>query len=422
MVNVSEIERLAEQCGQAYGSRFIAAPQVAHGGITHAALVALARAAGVVDPSSASMVHLVNLYSVARKNPTSAAQVAERINKAAGLTPAPSAPPTAPSPAPSLSAAWVEALVEQEVGGLRQDMERRVSVTAETLHDRITEVSASIAEYAQGKVDEAVAAFKANEPVRLVLEPLGAPPVHIGLVHYMTPRIIRALHAGLNVYLHGPAGSGKTTAARQAAEALGVAFYFAAKVESEYLLLGFKDAHGETVRTQFREAYEHGGVFLFDEMDASASGAIVAINAALANGHCPFPDGVVQRHADFYCIGAGNTVLTGANRQYAGRVQLDAASIDRFYFLEFGYDDALEMELASNKGWCLHVQAIRKAVAERGLSHLVTPRATFDGCKALEAGETWEEAENGAIFKGLDTATIEQLRNATNLFASNQAA
>lgn len=254
-------------------------------------------------------------------------------------------------------------------------------------------------------------ALAAQTAVHLIVQTPSTPlPVALGLVHRETPRIIKALNAGLNVYLHGPAGSGKTTVGQKCAEAFGLPFYTAAKVESEYLLLGFRDAKGDVVRTPFREAYEHGGVFLFDELDGSSPGAVVALNMALANGMCPFPDGLIARHPDFKVIAAGNTTLTGGNRQYAGRMQMDGASIDRFFFIRFGYDEALETELAQDKAWCEYVQAIRAAVAERGMSHLVTPRATFDGCKALAAGLTWEEAEEGALFKGLDAEAADELR------------
>lgn len=259
----------------------------------------------------------------------------------------------------------------------------------------------------------AVEALKSLTPTRLeIARNTAGPTISLGLVHRDTAKIINVLSAGVNVYLHGPAGSGKTTVARKCAEAFSLQFYFAAKVESEYQLIGFKDAKGDTVRTQFREAYEHGGVFLFDEMDemdASSPAAVVAMNAALANGVCPFPDGIVQRHADFHVIGAGNTKLTGANRQYAGRNQLDAASIDRFAFIEFGYDDELERALATDLAWCSYVQRVRAAVAERGLNHLVTPRATYDGCKLLAGGFDWDYVARMCVYKGLDDDTMGQI-------------
>jgi hypothetical protein len=251
-------------------------------------------------------------------------------------------------------------------------------------------------------------------PTRLDVVMPSSEPKSLGLVHRDTPKLIAMLAAGVNAYLHGPAGSGKTTAAHKVAEAFGVEFYFAAKVESEYQLMGFKDAKGDTVRTQFREAYEKGGVFLFDEMDASSPSAVVALNAALANGICPFPDAIVKRHEQFYCIGAGNTMLTGATRAYAGRSQLDAASIDRFAFLHWGYDNDLEAALATDNVWCRYVQAVRAAVADRGITHLVTPRATYDGCKLLKAGMDWDTVAGMVVYKGLDADTRAQLEKAVD--------
>lgn len=260
--------------------------------------------------------------------------------------------------------------------------------------------------------DAASEAVRSMTPTRLEIVRDAAPPVDLGLVHRDTAKVIAALSAGVNVYLYGPAGSGKTTLAEKCAQAFMLKAYYAAKVESEYQLLGFKDAKGETVRTQFREAYEHGGVFLFDELDGSSPSAVVALNMALANGVCPFPDGMIPRHPDFKCIGAGNTKLTGANRQYAGRNQLDAASIDRFAFIEFGYDDELERALATDATWCGYVQAVRAAVADRGLNHLVTPRATYDGCKLLAKGMDWDTVAGMVIYKGLDDATRTQIEQA----------
>lgn len=259
----------------------------------------------------------------------------------------------------------------------------------------------------------ALEALKTLTPTRLeVVRPDAPDPVSLGLVHYKTPQVIAMLTAGVNVYLYGPAGSGKTTLAEKVATAFGLQAYYAAKVESEYQLLGFKDAKGDTVRTQFREAYEHGGVFLFDELDGSAPSAVVALNMALANGVCPFPDGMIKRHEKFVCIAAGNTKLTGATRQYAGRNQLDAASIDRFAFVEFGYDDDLELALAADQSWAKYVQRVRAVVAERGLSHLVTPRATYDGCKLLAQGLDRDTVAAAVVFKGLDADTVRQIEQA----------
>lgn len=404
-------------------------------------LYSLLRAYTNMDSATVGLVgerDLIALYEVACRDVSNGWPIAEKIKVKYTanplLDPATIAPPPAPAPrptpAPDMSQYARKADVARDIAALRTDlnvdyrsrvadMKRDTEAATKELQTNLTQTLLKVTEALPNVVRaHTLEALKSVTPVTLhVVTAKDAPPTPLGMVHRDTPRIIKMLAAGVNVYLHGPAGSGKTTAGRKCAEAFGLPFYFAAKVESEYMLLGFKDARGETVRTQFREAYEHGGVFLFDEMDGSSAAAIVALNAALANGICPFPDGVITRHKDFKCIGAGNTKLSGATREYVGRNQLDAASVDRFAFVEFGYDDGLETALATNANWCRYVQSARKAVKARALKHLVTPRATYDGCKLLEAGLTWEETESAVLWKGLDAETVQQLKGAMDVKA-----
>jgi hypothetical protein len=154
---------------------------------------------------------------------------------------------------------------------------------------------------------------------------------------------------------------------------------------------------------------------LFDEFDASNSVAVAALNMALANGICQFPDALVRKHKDFKVIAAGNTALRGATQEYNARNALDGASVNRFVFIEFGYDENMERALTTDDDWCAYVQAVRAAVADRpGLNLLVTPRATIDGAALIaDAGASWEEAAHAAIWKGLDPDTVATLMDAT---------
>jgi hypothetical protein len=193
---------------------------------------------------------------------------------------------------------------------------------------------------------------------------------------------------------------------------MGREFYMAAKVQSEFTLLGFMNAAGKYVSTPFREAYEHGGIFLLDEMDASSASALAAFNAALANGHCPFPDKLVKRHPDFVCIGAGNTIGTGHNRQYVGRAQLDAATLDRFAFVQVEYDANIEAAMCPNKAWRDYVQAIRNYCDQNAIRAIVSPRASKSGNMLLAAGETWQEVAQALIFDKMDDTTAERIKSA----------
>lgn len=118
------------------------------------------------------------------------------------------------------------------------------------------------------------------------------------------------------------------------------------KIAFVILMAEFGKIAGHVVRTQFREAYENGGVFLLDEVDASDPDALTASNSALSNGMAAFPDALVRKHEDFVAIAAGNTFGSGADRQYVGRNQLDAATLDRFTVFEVDYDEMLELEIS----------------------------------------------------------------------------
>lgn len=237
------------------------------------------------------------------------------------------------------------------------------------------------------------------------------PPVQVETAHMALPDVVTAVVAGDSPYLVGPAGSGKTTLAEQVATVLDRKFYIESRVTSEFKLLGFIDAAGHVVRTQFREAYEHGGVFLLDEVDASDPDALTAFNSALANGMAAFPDMLVRRHPDFVAIAAGNTFGRGADRQYVGRNQLDAATLDRFCIIEVDYDEMLELELCGDPEWGRYVQKVRKAVELEKVRHVVSPRASIMGAKLLAAGMERELVEERRIWKGLDEAQRVRIEN-----------
>lgn len=232
------------------------------------------------------------------------------------------------------------------------------------------------------------------------------PRVTLKVMHKSLPTILTAVVAGASPFLVGPAGSGKTTLAQQIAETLGRPFHMSSRVSSEYKLTGFMNAKGEYVRTQFREAYEHGGVFLFDEVDASDPDALTAFNAALAGNVADFPDGLVKRHPDFVAIAAGNTFGRGADRQYVGRNQLDAATLDRFQVYEVNYDEELEQRLAGNRSWVSYIQAVRKALEEDKVRHVVSPRASIVGARLLAQGQDIETVIEACVWKGLDRSVV----------------
>jgi hypothetical protein len=196
-----------------------------------------------------------------------------------------------------------------------------------------------------------------------------------------------------NIWLAGPAGSGKTHAGHQLAEAMGLAFHLNGALSMPHELLGFIDAGGTYHRTPFRDAYEHGGVYMFDEVDGSDNSALLALNAALANGHATFPDMKIARHADSIILASANTWGLGATAEYVGRAKIDAAFLSRFPVrLDWQYDTALEIAISGNPAFAARVIAARAKAKAAGLKVLIDPRASQAGAALIGAGMTSDEA------------------------------
>lgn len=236
--------------------------------------------------------------------------------------------------------------------------------------------------------------------------------------HKMFETALKAVTCGPTTLI-GPAGAGKTTMAEQIAEALGLKFCYTGAISNEYKLMGFINAAGLPVRTPFRECYEFGGLYLFDEIDASVPSAVLSFNNAIANGSCDFPDANIKKHKDFKVMAAANTFWNGNDRVYVGRTQLDGASMDRFIFLEIDYDEDLEASLTDNQDWLENVQLARESVKQLKTRHIISPRATIYGSKLLANGLSLKEVEAMVMFKGLANDEVNKIRTKMKEIAIN---
>jgi cobaltochelatase CobS len=233
------------------------------------------------------------------------------------------------------------------------------------------------------------------------------------IVRIITSRVQgRRLHA----WLVGPSGSGKSYLAMQCATALKLPFYSTGAIQSKYDLIGFVSPTGneQTLRTPFREAFENGGVFSWDDCDASDPRAFVSFNEALSNGRFAFPDKCIEQHSDFVAVASANTWGNGATADYVGRNKIDAATLSRFVRIEVDYDEGMELALVGpdHAEWAKFVQRMRKAVSVAGVKVLVTPRATLQGAALLTAGMDRKKVEAATVFAGVDKATEEKIRKA----------
>lgn len=266
-----------------------------------------------------------------------------------------------------------------------------------------------IKEYLENKIDTSVdgelealrEAVKKNQKLEIKI---GDTVTKVeGKRHKQLETLITYSALRIPTLLVGMAGTGKTHAGEQASEALDVPFYAMSvgAQTSKTDIIGYMDANGNYVKTFFRDAYQNGGVFLMDEIDAGNANVLIQVNAALSNGLCAFPDEMVKKHKDFVFIASANTYGTGASRQYVGRNQLDAATLDRFAIIDWEIDDELEQSLAVGiygQAWYQAVKASRAYVAEHNIRAIVSPRATQKGSQLLSAGIHVDEVVKAVLL------------------------
>jgi cobaltochelatase CobS len=253
----------------------------------------------------------------------------------------------------------------------------------------------------------------AKLPRQISIAVNGAPAVTVtGAVHPAFDATIKAVSADVPVFFSGPTGSGKSHLARQVAEALSLPFYASPVCPQTTAahLSGYMGVNGAYISTDFRRAYETGGVYLLDEVDAGSASVLLILNSATSNGYMGFPDGMVQRHKDFRLIAAANTWGMGATRQYVGRLPLDAAFLARFCRIEVGYDEALETSLVSSNDVLTTMRKIRKICTDNGLQVVASPRQAIIADRLVSAGMTFSEAIDAAVLTGIGADAAAKIR------------
>lgn len=280
------------------------------------------------------------------------------------------------------------------------------------------------AERVQKLIDEALAGLG----TRVLIETPQGTTREMERQHFKFPLLLTAVNAGLNVALVGPAGSGKTFAASAVAKALEMEYAATSfgPMTSKADLFGFRDANGKYHETDLVRLAVKGGVYLGDEFDAGNAGVGTYLNTLTANGHFGTPDGMKTKSDKFRMIIGMNTYGTGASRVYVGRNQMDGATLDRYAFIEWPYDEGLEAHTIGvtakspkfdmseggtmkPKEWLEYVQKVRAACDKLAIRQIVSPRASQYGATLFASKVGRVHVENMVLWKGIETATKQKI-------------
>jgi hypothetical protein len=242
-------------------------------------------------------------------------------------------------------------------------------------------------------------------------------------MHPKARRVIAHVMAGNIPYLVGPPGGGKSYLGEQLARMWDVPFYdiSLSMWTPESRLLGALLPSGLVSDPDFRKAWEFGGVIVIDEADNANPNLITSLNAALANGHCSFPDKRVKKHPQCYIIMGGNTTMRGGDKAFPERNAMGAATIDRVCYVQFPVDAALERRAAlafcpTMGPWVTWFQGLREWAATNDPKLMVSPRSTYYFAKLLHQGMlTVPEMLEDALWKLIEPQRITRALDANPL-------
>ena len=213
-----------------------------------------------------------------------------------------------------------------------------------------------------------------------------------------------------HVYLHGPAGSGKTEMAIECAKSLGLDFEYQNQVILRPDVQGFVDANGTYHDTPITRAASKGKLLICDEIDGWSPNALLCLNGLLSQGFIDIPNyGRINAHPDFYVVACGNTNGLGATALFNSRNKLCESDRDRFKFVEINYDPAVEKSIVGEHTDILDfISDLRDICKETKITLTLGYRCIKDLTDFYDYPHT-EKVVESCIFKGLKRDSLREI-------------
>ena len=213
-----------------------------------------------------------------------------------------------------------------------------------------------------------------------------------------------------HVYLHGPAGSGKTEMAIECAKSLGLDFEYQNQVILRPDVQGFVDANGTYHDTPITRAASKGKLLICDEIDGWSPNALLCLNGLLSQGFIDIPNyGRINAHPDFYVVACGNTNGLGATALFNSRNKLCESDRDRFKLVEINYDPAVEKSIVGAHTDILDfINDLRDICKETKITLTLGYRCIKDLTDFYDYPHT-EKVIESCIFKGLKRDSVREI-------------
>jgi len=252
----------------------------------------------------------------------------------------------------------------------------------------------------QDKVDKKISTLQ--RPVKVYINDVETKDVG-GLKHKKFPLVLECLKHFKRVWLCGPSGTGKSYLVEQCAESLG---FTAKKGNYEYLKgsAGVTESHmtgrmtfdGTFIDGAVSRSFRNGNFLCLDEFDGFDANAGLVFNSVFDNqGILSTPNDkenpFVLKDDGFHVAVASNTWGDGNDFDFAGRGQLDLATLDRLQAVKvyIDYDKNIERALAGEFTDLADILwDLRRRVNENSIRRTISSRLFLDGQTWRLAGKT----------------------------------
>ncbi len=197
-------------------------------------------------------------------------------------------------------------------------------------------------------------------------------------------------------FLYGAPGAGKSHLAIQIADDMKLDCILCSCSNDMFkseLLGSVSPISGNYYATAFRKAWEHGGVILLDEVALAAGAFVNLLNSALAQKELRFPDGRrVKMHENTFILFADNSAGYGNDPLFPERQDLGTAFRDRPAFIEFRYDERLELSILTSRfksqeraaRFHLAIKGMRLELAKLAVPVFASPRFAYESAELMQ--------------------------------------
>ena len=224
---------------------------------------------------------------------------------------------------------------------------------------------------------------------------------------------------GLQVFIVGPAGCGKSWMNEEIAKCFDWDFFTMSMSGGMRYAQVFGSTHLDGSKTvwapsEFLMAVQKQGMVFIDEILSADPEVCLGLNALLEKNtrQIQTPIGVIKMHEDCHLVASANIAGRQVNRQYTGAQRQDDSLLDRFVCVKMEYDDMVEAKICQESGLAKDVatyfinsmKSLREAVKLNNIPFDASTRRLISAIEAFKSGVSKTRAFDVAFLTSLSEA------------------